>query len=132
MLNETSETGGTTAPDHVGDYLNAFRAGQRLTPSARPNPVPEFLATATAGPLATLSGAERDQAGRRAELLGAIGVGLSNVPYDQRPSILAHLAPALESEGIPAQAVTGFDPTDEALDLSIKHAKAAAGLLKKA
>lgn len=81
------------------------------------------------GRLAIADGGQSDQAARRAELLEAIGVGLSGAPYGQRASILAHLAPALASEGIPAEVIASFDPTDEAIAGSIDRAQAAARLL---
>jgi hypothetical protein len=56
-------------------------------------------------------------------------MGLTGVPYAQRPAILSHLAPALEAEGIPAATVTSFDPTDEALLMSVDQARAAQTLI---
>ncbi len=130
MTDASPELVGTPPSDHVADYMNAFRAGQALaTPHAGiDDPLGQFT-NAITGRLALASPAQTDQAARRADLLGAIGIGLSGVPYPQRPAILAHLAPALEAEGIPAEAVTSFDPTDEALSMSIDQARAAKALI---
>ena len=132
MTDASPELVGTPPSDHVADYMNAFRAGQALaTPRAGDDPLGQFT-NAITGRLALADQAQTDQAARRADLLGAIGIGLSGVPYPQRPAILAHLAPALEAEGIPAEAVTSFDPTDEALSMSIDQARAAKALLDAA
>jgi hypothetical protein len=132
MTDASPELVGTPPSDHVADYMNAFRAGQALaTPRAGDDPLGQFT-NAITGRLALADQAQTAQAARRADLLGAIGLGLSGVPYPQRPAILAHLAPALEAEGIPAEAVTSFDPTDEALSMSIDQARAAKALLDAA
>ncbi len=132
MTDASPELVGTPPSDHVADYMNAFRAGQALaTPRAGDDPLGQFT-NAITGRLALADQAQTDQAARRADLLGAIGLGLSGVPYAQRPAILAQLAPALEVEGIPVEAVTSFDPTDEALSMSIDQARAAKALLDAA
>ena len=133
MDNAIPEFAGTSPSNHVSDYANAFLAGQALaTPRAGSNDPLDQFTNAITGRLAMADQAQTDQAARRAELLGAIGMGLSGVPYPQRPAILAHLAPALEAKGIPAEAVTSFDPTDEALSMSIDQARAAKALLDAA
>jgi hypothetical protein len=130
MTAPTTEFADTAPSDHVGDYMNAFRAGQGLaSPGAGANSAFDQFTNAITGRLALANPAQMDQATRRADLLGAIGVGLSGVPYSQRAAILAHLAPALEAEGVPAVTVTSFDPTDEALSMSIDQARAAKALL---
>ena len=121
----------TVTPDHVADYVNAFRVGQALTPSNSPRPSLDQFTNAVTGRLALPDGSERDQAARRAELLGAIGAGLSDLPYAQRAPILAHLAPALAGEGIPSNVVMEFDPTDDALVSSVAQAKTASQLLSR-
>lgn len=129
MIVQTAELAGAPPSDHVTDFLNAFRAGQSLATAPSPNdPLSQFT-NAITGRLALADQAQTDQAERRAELLGAIGMGLIGVPYAQRPGILAHLAPALEAEGIPAATVTSFDPTDEALSMSVDQARAAQALI---
>jgi hypothetical protein len=130
MIVQTPELAGAPPSDHVADFVNAFHAGQSLAtaPTSRSDPLFQFTNPIT-GKLALADQAQTDQAARRAELLGAIGMGLTGVPYAQRPAILAHLAPALEAEGIPAATVTGFDPTDEALSLSVDQARAAQALI---
>ena len=132
MPNAMTDTGELTAPDYIGDYLTAFQAGQALTPSDPLSPSLDYLTNALTGQIATSSVRQRDQATRRAELLGAIGAGLGSVPYAERPAILAHLAPALANEGIPTKAVVGFDPTDDAINSSIQQAHVATNLLKSA
>ena len=130
MSDLTPELTSAAPSNHVADYVNAFRAGQALaTPVAGANNTLGQFTNAITGRLAVANPAQADQAARRADLLGAIGVGLIGVPYPQRPAVLAHLAPALVAEGIPAGTVTGFDPTDEALSLSIDQARAAKVLL---
>ncbi len=127
-MNLTAPELATMQPsDHLGDYLNAFRIGQTLAaPSA--DPLDPFT-NAVTGRLALAGQAQSDQAARRAELLDAIGTGLTSVPYQQRSAILGHLAPALEAEGIPSAALTGFDPTDEALPMSVDQARATKALI---
>ena len=87
------------------------------------------MTNALTGRLGFADSDQRDQAARRAELLATLGTGLSALPYAQRPSVLAHLAPALAKEGIPLQSIREFDPTDEALALSVHRAQAVTGLL---
>jgi hypothetical protein len=130
MADPTPELAGTAPSEHVADYVNAFRAGQTLASPGANNSLAQFT-NAITGRLALANQAQTDQAARRADLLGAIGVGLSGVPYPQRPAMLAHLAPALEAEGIPAGTVTSFDPTDAALSMSIDQARAAKVLLDR-
>ncbi len=130
MITSTPELVGASAPDHLSEFQNAFRMGQSLAPSSAGPSVPlEPFTNSLTGRLALIDQAHTEQAARRAELLGAIGVGLSSVPYAQRPGILAHLAPVLDAEGISAQTVTAFDPTDEALAASIGQARAAQALI---
>jgi hypothetical protein len=130
MTTVTPEFAGVTPPDHAAEFLNAFRAGQSVaSTSPSGNAALDPFTNSITGRLALADQAQMDHAARRAELLEAIGVGLSGVPYSQRPGILAHLAPALDAEGIPAQTVTSFDPTDEALSMSIDRARAAHALL---
>ncbi len=124
-----NEQGGAIAPDHLADCVTAFRVGRTLAPPASSAPTLDELTNAVTGRLAIADSAQREQAVRRAELFGAIGVGLGGTPYAQRASILAHLAPALTSEGIPPEVIAKFDPTDEALAMSIDRAQAAARLL---
>lgn len=121
---------GISRSDHVADYVNAFRAGQGLATSrAGSSGSLDQLTNAVTGRLALADPAYAARAARRADLLGAIGLGLSGVTYAQRPAILAHLAPVLEQEGIPANTVTSFDPTDEALSQAIDQAHSAKALL---
>ena len=130
MTTPTPELVGASAPDHLSEFQNAFRMGQSLAPSSADTSVPlQRFTNSLTGRLALIDQAQTVQAARRAELLGCIGVGLSSVPYAQRPGILAHLAPVLDAEGIPAQSVTAFDPTDEALSASIDQARAAQALI---
>ena len=132
MPNAMTDASASATPDHIGDYVAAFRVGQTLAPSAPPPPTLDQLTNAITGRLAIADSAQRDQAARRAELFGAIGMGLSNVPYAQRPSILAHIAPALANEGVPFQSVVDFDPTDEALALAVDRTQAVSRLLNGA
>ena len=130
MADLTPELAGAAPSDHVADYVNAFRAGQALSATG-PNgndPLSRFT-NAITGRLALANEAQANQATRRADLLGAVGIGLSSLPYAQRAAVLAHLAPALEAEGIPADTVTSFNPTDGALSMSIDQARAAKALL---
>ena len=73
--------------------------------------------------LAAMSPAERASAGQRADLLGAVGLGLKGFPYAERAAVLAHMTPALVALGTPAAAITAFDPTDDALDVAVAQAK---------
>jgi hypothetical protein len=130
MADLAPEFAAASPSDHLADYVNAFRTGQALaTPVAgATDPFGQFT-NAITGRLALANQAQANQAARRADLLGAIGVGLKSVPYSQRPAVLAHLAPALDAEGIPSETVTSFDPTDEALSMAIDQARAAKVLL---
>ncbi len=117
------EMRGVNAPDHLGDYVNAFRAGRAL---AAETTVAPGLSTATAPPASppTLNDAQRAEAARRAEIFCAVGTGLASVRYPQRASILAHMTQALANQGVPADVVGNFDPTDAALAASIEQARA--------
>ena len=130
MTNAMSVISAISAPNPIADYLNAFRTGQALATEVRSSGASASRPT-DPGPdeLLALDGPQRAQAARRADLLHALGIGLSGMPYSLRTPILAHLAPALSAEGVPLQVVTDFDPTDEALASSIAQARAAGELL---
>ena len=133
MSNIFADVGAIAMPDHLSDYANAFRMGRAMaTSTPAPDVTLDQLTNAVTGRLAIANGAQRDQAVRRAELLGAIGIGLTRLPYEERAAVLAHLAPALENEGVPSKVALGFDPTDEALETAIGHAHAASALLSAA
>lgn len=63
--------------------------------------------------LATLSEAQRKLESDHAEVLAGIGHGLLARPYEERKSIIAHMAPALAARGFKPEEIAGFDPTDE-------------------
>ena len=123
-------------PDFVGDYVNAFKVGRDIArqgavdragaaPAGAVNPLTGRAAAdpALAARLGAMSPAERVGAGRRADLLAAVGLGLKGVPYKERPAVLAHLTPALTARGVPPEAIAGFDPTDDALDAAVASAR---------
>jgi hypothetical protein len=116
-------------PDYAGRYENAFEAGRRLASQTRaPNALDPSTPNAPAPPPA-LSGPARKAAAERAELLGAIGAGLQGAPYAARPSILAHMAPALAARGVAPQTIARFDPTDDNLSAAVTQARAWQGAL---
>ncbi len=120
----------------MATYVNAFQAGQALR--ARAAPPPDASNTMTGAPalgdtrarIAALSPEQKIAAGRQAEILGAIGRGLSAVPYGQRRSVLAHMTPALAARGVAPELVSGFDPTDQNLASAVRSAEAVGALLK--
>jgi len=118
-------------PDYAGTYANAFETGRKI---AARTAAPNALDPASPGPASplALSGPARDAAAERAELLGAIGAGLQGVPYAARPSILAHMAPALAARGVAPQAIASFDPTDDNLAAAVREARAWQGALAQA
>ena len=67
--------------------------------------------------------------GRMGWLRAAVGLGLKGVPYAERPAVLGHLTPALAARGVPAAAIAGFDPTDDALDAAVASARSLHGML---
>ena len=85
----------------------------------------------TVGPLtiARLAPEQRAAAARRAEVLGAIGQGLAGRPYGERRALLKHLTPQLARQGLPPDAVSGFDPTDANLAGVVAQAAKLRGLL---
>ncbi len=122
-------------PDFVGDYVNAFRVGQNLKRQSAvqnanaPTGAPPAADQPLAAHIAAMSPAERAGAGRRADLLAAVGLGLKSVPYTERPTVLAYMTPALAAHGVPPAAIAGFDPTDEALDAAVASARSLEGML---
>jgi hypothetical protein len=131
-------------PDYVGDYANAFQVGRTMAQAQAPAAPPSVNAFTTGAPwapaaptappaptspedmsahIASLDAAGRARAAEQADLLASLGTGLRAYPYAQRPSILAHLAPALIARGAPPEALAGFDPTNEALDGVIGQAR---------
>jgi hypothetical protein len=106
-------------PDYAGTYKNAFDTGRVI---AAKTASANALAPA-APPVSALTGPARAAAAERAELLGAIGAGLQGVPYAARPSILAHMAPALAARGVSPQAIARFDPTDDTLAAAVREAR---------
>jgi hypothetical protein len=121
------------SPDYVGDYAHAFEVGRQMAqpPGAAPTTIVNALSPGAApapdpwgARLEALSGDERAGAATQAELLTNLGTGLRAYPYGERARILRHLAPALAARGVPAQALAGFDPTDQALDATLSAARA--------
>lgn len=132
MTATMSDLSALTAPDYAGDFVNAFKIGEGLAaPSGPSGPALDQFTNAVTSRLQVPDGPLRDQAARRAELLGALGVGLSGLPYPQRIPILNHLAPVLAQEGIPAHVAIGFDPIDEALASSVAQAQTAGDSLNR-
>ena len=124
----------------MGDYVNAFKAGRDIARQGavdKAGRVNAMTGRAPADPalgarIAAMSAAEWVGAGRRADLLAAVGLGLKGVPYTVRPAVLAHLTPALAAHGVPPEAIAGFDPTDGALDAAVASARSLEGLLADA
>ncbi|HWE98688.1 MAG TPA: hypothetical protein VG248_02725 [Caulobacteraceae bacterium] len=119
--------------DPLGDYANAFGLGRRIAalPPAAGGTNAMARGTADAGPadpIGALAPAQRATAARRAELRGAMAAGVIQRPYEERRAIIAHLAPALQAQGMTAAAIGSFDPTDEAL---AGLRQTAAGLLER-
>ncbi|MDE2356852.1 MAG: hypothetical protein KGL69_08875 [Alphaproteobacteria bacterium] len=79
--------------------------------------------------LANLDPPARAQAAGQAELLASLAQGLRGQPYAERGRILTHLAPALAARGVPPGALSGFDPTDAALEAAAAQALALHGML---
>ena len=128
--------------DPVGDFANAFAIGRRMagqqiagnamqsgggqtaggqmqpslvTGNAMASPLPAATPGQAADPVAALTPGQRQAASQRVELIGALASALASRPYEERGAILAHMAPALGATGLPAEAISRFDPTDEAL-----------------
>ena len=93
-------------PDFVGDYQNAFRAGQSLGGGGR--------ASASASRIKPNDGRRSTRPWARAFSIGRTG---SAAP------ILTHLAPALAKEGLSREAIASFDPTDGAIARSMESAR---------
>lgn len=55
------------------------------------------------------------RAQRNATVLSNAATSLMGMPYEARRQRIQQMAPMLESLGLPADQITGFDPTDEAL-----------------
>jgi hypothetical protein len=113
--------------DFVGDYANAFQVGRTLAAASPPDGRPNLAKT-----IAGLPPEGRAQAARRAEIIGAIGQGLCDYPYGQRRSVLAHLSDDLATQGLPPEAIAGFDPTDDNLAQLVGHTVILRGMLGNA
>ena len=122
-------------PDLASGYANAFRAGRGLARQAaqdnafRAGQAPSAAPPTLAEQVADLSPQARSLAAQRAEILGAVGQGLAGRPYVERRALLAHLAPRLATQGLPAAAVADFDPTDDNLAAVIDQAAQLRGWL---
>ncbi len=123
-------------PDYVGDYVNAFNAGQAIGKQTAAPPTisalagaPVAAAPSLADQVAALSPAQRAVSARQADLLGGVGQALKSVPYPERPAVLAHLAPALVAHGVPAAAIRGFDPSDENLDAAVEQMRSVGAMV---
>ena len=101
-------------------YVNAFRAGRTEAAAGFDD---------VRGRIATLSPEQRAAAARQAEILGVVGQGLAGRPYDERRALLAHMAPQLAKAGLPAAAVSEFDPTDDNLAAAVSQLASLRGLL---
>jgi hypothetical protein len=108
--------------DYVGDYANAFRIGRAMArqgptagaPNAFAGPAPDPEGEALAR-LGALRGPARAAAAGRADLFASLAGALAGRPYAERRAILDHMAPDLAAQGVPAEALRAFDPSDEAL-----------------
>lgn len=117
----------------VIEMYYAFETGRRLAAAQRPAvwnafappplaraPDPDSVAMAR---LDGLSGEARVQAARRTELLVSLASALAGRAYAERRAILDHMAPDLAAQGLPAQMVSAFDPTDENLQAVAEGAR---------
>ena len=123
---------------YASDYGNAFQMGRKMagqqiqgnvmqagggqmqqrpvTGNAMASPLPAAASGQAADPVVALTPPQRQAASQRVELIGALASALASRPYEERGAILAHMAPALGATGLPAEAISRFDPTDEALE----------------
>lgn len=62
---------------------------------------------------------QRVQAAQQAQTLAPVYNRLRQLPYEQRRAELERIAPALAARGIPADAISTYDPTDQNLDSDI-------------
>ncbi len=111
------ETGPATAPKTA------------QAPAQAPSPAGLAASPELEGRIAALDPPARLQAAQQAELLAGLAAGLRGQPYAERGRMLIHLAPALAARGIPSSALSGFDPTDAALDAAAAQALALHGKL---
>lgn len=65
--------------------------------------------------IASLTVAQQEAAAKRSTLLGNVAGALLNVPLAQRPSVIAHMAPDLQAQGIKPEEIQGFDLSDGSL-----------------
>lgn len=108
----------------IGAGVNAI-TGQ---PAANAAPAPDPDATAAPGNVehpsdgtapaniphpTDLNPAQAQHALDMSHTFDALGLELSGLPYAQRAARLAEERPALLARGVPAQALDGFDPTDD-------------------
>ena len=110
-------------PDYVGDYNNAFQVGRALQGQRIQGNALQAYGENPGAPRPTavhaldaMTPAERSAAANRADILGHVAVGLKGRVYDERPSLLTHLTPALAAHGVPPEALAAFDPSDTNLD----------------
>jgi hypothetical protein len=123
-----------TAPASAATYANAFRIGHALGAGATPRGANAMTGTdgpgeGLSGRIAALDPAQRAVAGRRAEILGAVGQGLAGLAPGQRRAALDHITPALVATGVPADAIAAFDPTDENLAAVVAEARSLTKML---
>lgn len=59
---------------------------------------------------------QREQAKEQYDTLAAVAQSVKGLPYEQRRAALGQMVPQLQTMGISAEMVQGFDPTDTAID----------------
>lgn len=64
-----------------------------------------------------------EKAKRAQTVIANVATSLQSIPYEQRKARISQLAPQLVQQGIPQDAISGFDPTDD----NIANARAVAG-----
>lgn len=75
-----------------------------------------------AGQIGTLDAQQRALATEHASTIGAIGIRLLEVPYEQRKVAIQSLLPALAERGFKPEELSSFDPTDANLNGAIGQA----------
>lgn len=63
--------------------------------------------------LGEMSEDQRKEMAAKAKILAPLYPHLETMPYEERKAFLQQVAPRLAAHGIPADTITGYDPTDE-------------------
>lgn len=78
-----------------------------------------------------LDKAQREQVQARIASAAPVLFQARQLPYEQRRQLIASAAPALQAGGWDAEAITGFDPTDQAIDGLVASTRTVDSLLNE-